>query len=131
VVRDVQFDIAPLLKAMVERGLIDPNAMLGLIELGSEAFFSPRNVTLTVENYAVNLNGNLAVAPPAAAESSTPGQYLEMQPNGSTPTSAPVTVTTPESQKKANAAATLGATLGGSTWMAILCIGVMLKLALD
>jgi hypothetical protein len=127
VVRDVQFDIAPLLKAMVERSLIDPNAMLGLIELGSEAFFSPRNVTLTVQNYAVNLNGNLAVAPPAAAQGSTPGQYLEMQPNASTPTSAPLTGTDPESLKKANSAAAFGATLRGGVWMAILCAGVMLN----
>jgi hypothetical protein len=129
-VQDVQFDIAPLLKAMVEHSLIDSNAMLGLIELGSEAFFSTENVTLTVENYGVNLNGNLAVAPPVAAQSSTPGQYLEMQPNGSVSTSVPLTSTTAESQKKANSAPSFGPVLGGSVWIAMLCTGVALKLAL-
>jgi hypothetical protein len=114
---------------MIGKGLIDSNAMLGLIELGSETFFSTRNVTLTVESYGVNLNGNLACAPPAAAQSSTPGQYLEMQPNGSIPTSAPLASSNLESQKKTNAAATFSAALGGSAWLAALCTAVILRLS--
>jgi hypothetical protein len=124
-VQDVQFDIAPLLKAMVEHSLIDSNASLGLIELGSEAFFSTRSVTFTVENYTVNLNGNLAAAP-LAVQSSTPGQYLELPANGSIPTSTPPS--TVESMKKASAATRFGAVLGSSIWMATLCAAVLWRL---
>jgi hypothetical protein len=126
VVQDVQFDIAPLLKAMVEHSLIDSNATLGLIELGSEAFFSTQNVTFSVQNYTVNLNGNLAAAP-LAAQSSTPGQYLELPINGSMPTSTP-TSTSVVSLKKANAAPSFAAVLGSSLWVAVLCTTVVLRL---
>jgi hypothetical protein len=104
-VQAVQFDIAPLLQAMMQRNLIDANATLGLIELGSEAFYSTRNVTFTIDDYRVSLNGNPA-APPSA-QISTPGQYIEM------PASSAVTST---------AAHLLKASFG---WISVLAIALM------
>ena len=105
---------------MVEHSLIDSNATLGLIEFGSEAFYSTQNVTFTVENYGVNLNKNLAAAPSPVVQSSAtstpPSQNLEMQPDVSNETST-LTSITPESMKKTNAAGSFGVAFERSWWI--------------
>jgi len=54
-VQTFQFDVAPLLNAMIQKNLVEPDVVLGLIEFGSEAFYSPSNVTFSVTNYEVDL----------------------------------------------------------------------------
>jgi hypothetical protein len=125
VVQTVQFDIAPLLQGMVERGYIEPNVTLGLIEFGSEAFNSPSNVTFTVANYGVNLQSNITVPSPASQSSSgiaAPTVDLAPPP-------AVETLSAGTKSKKTSAAASrcLGPE-SGWWWVLILSIGMALNL---
>jgi len=52
-IEDVDMDIAPLFQAMSI--LLPPNLSLGLIQLGSEAFFSSVNVTFGMSDYSLDL----------------------------------------------------------------------------
>lgn len=75
---DFNEDISPLLQALWRNKLIPGDAFLGLVEFGTEAFHSDKNITFTVSHFSMNLTSgtapNLAVttAPKSCPQSAAP-----------------------------------------------------------
>jgi hypothetical protein len=65
-------DIFPLLQAM--QTIIPSNLTLGLVQFGTEAFFSTQNVTFGLSDYSLDLettSGSSTAAPTSTSSSST------------------------------------------------------------
>ncbi|OCK77131.1 glycoside hydrolase family 12 protein [Lepidopterella palustris CBS 459.81] len=59
-ITDFNEDISPLLQALWRNSLVPQNAFLGLVEFGSEAFHSDKNVTFSISNFGMNLTSDTA-----------------------------------------------------------------------
>ncbi|OCL04604.1 glycosyltransferase family 2 protein [Glonium stellatum] len=75
---DFNEDISPLLQALWRNGLVSPDALLGLVEFGTEASHSDKNVTFTMSNFGMALtagpapNLTLTAAPKSCSKSAAP-----------------------------------------------------------
>lgn len=59
-ITDFNEDISPLLQALWRNKLIPGDAFLGLVEFGTEAFHSDKNITFTVSHFGMNLTSGTA-----------------------------------------------------------------------
>lgn len=48
-------DIAPLLQYLTTKSLVSPDAQLGLVEFGSEAYYSQSNVTFSAGDFSMQV----------------------------------------------------------------------------
>jgi len=74
-------EVSPLLQSLWRNGLISPESHIGLVEFGSEAFHSPKNVTFAASDFGIRiLKGpvpDLAVEPPGTTCSLATSVYRQ------------------------------------------------------